>query len=519
VVAGRVADPGAPRDALSADVGSPRRGGLAASALAVKPSSALVHVALLGACAAASLAGGFLVVQAFASSVEPFTLGTVDVEVEPAREGAADVYVPIVDWGVRAEPFDAPLELKLRFQSLDRDAARRALRSGTEAEASLIRLRSDIAALGERALVRAGLLALAGGIGGGFLAGGLIGAARRQRRWMGYGAFAGAAVSLAVVALSLFQVARIDYDAFQRPTFYAHGRELPRLLSLSEQIFTTGENYTESYEQALAGLANLVAFAGRPEGVPEETQGALVASDLHLNSLVLPILEDHGRGKPLFFVGDFTLLGTRYERVLANRVARLGDPVVAVSGNHDSAPFMRALAAGGAVVLTRGGRLRADGSSDGDAVTEVAGLAVAGYDDPLEGRGETIEGRQLELRGEDLDREADAFVAWFESLDERPDVVLVHQHGLAHALLEAQPETPRPELIVLTGHDHEQHVERRGSALLVDGGTVGAGGAFAIGEQPVGFVELQLSEDGLTALDLIEVEPLSGEGRAERLVP
>jgi predicted phosphodiesterase len=485
----------------------------------VRTRGIAARAAAVAVCAALALAGSFVAVRAFASRVESSTLGTVRVEVEPAREGAVDVYIPIVDWGVRAEAFDAPVELKLRFRSLDRDAARRTLRSGTEAKATLASLRRDLAEVGRHSLIRAALVALAGGVGGGLLAGGLVGALRGQQRWIGYGAAAGAVVSAAFAGVALIQVRAIDYDAFERPTFYAQGRELPRLLSLSEPLLAAGESYTESYERALAGLANLVAFASSREGAPADSRSILVASDLHLNTLVLPVLDEYVQDKPVFFVGDFTLLGTSYERRLASDVATLGDLVVAVSGNHDSRPFMLALARAGAVVLTRTGRLQPNGSTDGERVVEVAGLKVAGYDDPLEGRGETVEGRPLELQDDAFDQEAKAFVAWFDRLEEKPDAVLVHQHGLAHALLASLPDNSR-QLIILTGHDHKQHVEKRGRSLLVDGGTVGAGGPFAIGEQAVGFIELRLAASGrVNALDLIEVEPLSGEARAHRVIP
>jgi hypothetical protein len=52
----------------------------------------------------------------------------------------------------------------------------------------------------------------------------------------------------------------------------------------------------------------------------------------------------------------------------------------------------------------------------------------------------------------------------------------------------------------------------------VDGGTVGAGGPFAIGVQTVGLAEVHFSEVGEPlAVDLIEVEPLSGNARASRI--
>jgi hypothetical protein len=52
----------------------------------------------------------------------------------------------------------------------------------------------------------------------------------------------------------------------------------------------------------------------------------------------------------------------------------------------------------------------------------------------------------------------------------------------------------------------------------VDGGTVGAGGPFAIGEQDVGFAEIHLGEDSVArTVDLIEVEPLTGNAQARRV--
>ena len=49
------------------------------------------------------------------------------VDVVPARSGEVDVYVPVVDWGVRAEPYTAPVAVELEFRSLEsRCGSRRA---------------------------------------------------------------------------------------------------------------------------------------------------------------------------------------------------------------------------------------------------------------------------------------------------------------------------------------------------------------------------------------------------------
>ena len=476
----------------------------------------LGYFGLALACAASALAGAYLTVRAFATTVEPFTLGTVSVRAGPAWDGRVDVYVPIVDWGVRASPYEAPIAVELRFRSLNRDEALAALRSGAAAEERLAAIRSELAEVGRRALYRAALLGIAGGVGGGLLGGAVLGAALHRRRWLAFGAGVGLVVSLAFAAIVFGTLRHVEYTAFERPTFYAHGRELPRLLSFSGQLLTAGESYTEGYEQALAGLANLVAFASEGGGAVT-SRSVVVASDLHGNTLVLPVLEEYAQGKTVFLAGDFTLLGTRPESRLVPLISRLGNEIVAVSGNHDSRPFMLDLAAAGVTVLTRDGRLLPNGSTDGEPVFEIEGLVVAGYDDPLEGTSAQFEARPLELTEEQFAAATQQFVAWFQALPKRPDVVLVHQHGLAHALLDAVGEEEDSPLI-LTGHDHEQHLHVGEAGVLVDGGTVGAGGPLAIGVQSVGFAEIHFSEAGEPlAIDLIEVEPLSGNARASRL--
>jgi hypothetical protein len=60
---------------------------------------------------------------------------------------------------------------------------------------------------------------------------------------------------------------------------------------------------------------------------------------------------------------------------------------------------------------------------------------------------------------------------------------------------------------------------RRGAPSSSTGTVGGAGGPFEIGTQAAGFAEIHFS-DGTEAraVDLIEVEPLSGEARASRTV-
>jgi predicted phosphodiesterase len=470
-------------------------------------------------CAAFALAGSVVALEAAAPASREVTLGTVDVNIAPARSGEVDVYVPVVDWGVRAEPYTAPVAVELEFRSLDRNAALAALRSGGSADASLTGLEGELRDAVADGLRKAAAFALLGGLVGGLLGGAVI-AVFTRRRWLLLGPAAGLAVSFAAVALVGAGVSRFDYGALREPTFYAHGEELPRLLEFSERVLAAGQGYDDSYGEAVEGLTHLIAVAGERAEEPALIDRAIVvASDLHSNTLVLPALEGFTGGKPVFLVGDLTQRGTPYETGIVSGLARLGSPVVAVSGNHDSRALMLAAARRGVIVLTRSGRLLADGTTDGEPVTSVAGLRVAGWDDPAESAAGTFEGHLLELKEQALLDAERQFLEWFDALPERPDVVLVHRHGLAHALLARLAAEGGDPVLVLTGHDHRQHVESEGANVLVDGGTVGAGGAFGVAEDPSGFALVHLdAEDRARAVDLVEVEPASGAASAHRIV-
>jgi hypothetical protein len=57
--------------------------------------------------------------------------------------------------------------------------------------------------------------------------------------------------------------------------------------------------------------------------------------------------------------------------------------------------------------------------------------------------------------------------------------------------------------------------------LVVDAGTLGAGGIFGIGQEQAGLAELHLpAGHGIPrAVDLVQVQPFTGAATAERVVP
>ena len=256
----------------------------------------------------------------------------------------------------------------------------------------------------------------------------------------------------------------------------------------------------------------------------------MLASDLHANTLALPVLERYSRGLPLFMPGDFSVNGSRLESELLEGIEQAGRPVVMTSGNHDSQALMRGFAARGAVVLTRRGRLGAGGEATGSAVVSVAGLRVAGFEDPLAFGGEDFpSGVRAGLSftdfedGDERFREAaDTYWRWWQELPERPEVLLVHQAALARDLAAriADAEPGAAALAILTGHTHAQRVDLIGSVTVVDSGSVGAGGPFGAGKDDIGLAVLHFSEGPgrLRSADLASIDPRNGSAQARRVI-
>jgi predicted phosphodiesterase len=288
-----------------------------------------------------------------------------------------------------------------------------------------------------------------------------------------------------------------------------------------------GAGYTSQVQRAIGSFAALVATGGRFTREAPVTHQAILASDLHDNLLALKAVQRQFGSEPIFFPGDFGQTGSTTEtRLIVARFAKFRQPIVAVSGNHDSTLLMRSLAAIGVIVLTDKGRLDKSGRTDGKPVQNVLGWRVAGYQDPLEAKRNPASPSRIfsfaQLRNGDLywAEAQQRLLDWFNGLEEPPDIVMVHENGLAQFLARSlQDQDYQRRLVILTGHDHKQHIDLYRKVMVVDGGTVGAGGVFGASKSPVGFAHLNLGRAGrLISADLVQAQPFTGAAQADRVV-
>lgn len=445
-------------------------------------------------------------------------IGRVSFELRPSLTGTAEAFVPVADWGLRADAFDAPFEIRAELRSLSRPALLRA----AEGDLTVLETTEDDLRDGAQAAVLRGF---AWGTGGAVVI--LVVATLLWRRLRPRWALLAPGLAFVVLggAASLL-AARSSFDAaaFESPTYFAGGNELTRILEIAEE-----ERVTSAYGSTFASILRSISTVLAEQPASEApARDVYLASDLHANALVVEPLSTSIGEDPLILAGDFGQRGNEAEAaLLAPRVAALGKRVVATSGNHDSDRLMRALADEGVTVLGEDGRLDPSGVYEGPSLIDVEGLAVAGFGDPLEWRGEG-DPASRPTTFDDLDDPEAAFeeagadlIAWFDGLPRPPDLVVVHQNALAQHLAEALLERGyERDLVIATGHDHRQHVDRYGDVLVVDGGSVGAGGVFDAGRQPIGFAELHFADQRATLLsvDLVAIEPFSRQAQASRVV-
>ena len=434
--------------------------------------------------------------------------GTVRLSVDPGHAGALDIYVPLVDWGARFHAVKLPARLKIEARTVDSRAIERVASGRVDVGRLRMEARDAIEAYIRRLVLLVAGAALAVGA---LVAFALRGTGRHRLRTALACAAATALVAAAAVALLL-----PPREPVENPDYYANGSEIPVALKVAQDATESAQAIRQDLDDQLLNLARLIS-------IPRERLGAhplprlTIASDLHNNLLALPALERAAGKQPLFFAGDLTTSGIPLEAALTAQVARVGRPFVFVTGNHDSDTLARQLARRGAIVLTERGRLL-PGGRHGDLVVHVGGLRVAGYGDPFERR--RADGYRSPRDPDVTESQQRAFWRWLEPLLGQIDAVMVHSPTLAAiALEELRARPPATPLLVLTGHTHEQELSEAGDLVLLNGGTVGGGGAGNFHEnQPYGLAILTYQSrpafDPLAA-DLVRIAA-DGAATAER---
>jgi predicted phosphodiesterase len=458
----------------------------------------------------ASLFGAYAALDTY-DEERQLSVGQIELSADPGSHGALDLYVPLVDWGVRFEDaIRLPIRLNVDLRTVDRDVVSRVANGGT---LSLQTIRTEARDAIAGYLKKLIGLALLGSLAVGLLVAFAIRHRAGPKLRYTVAACLTTTVGIAVALVVLFPP-RGNID---EPKYYAFGGDIPRALDAVEAAQESTRALDEELDAQLVGLARLVTD---PAGLTPLTDrpSITIASDLHNNFLAEPVLERATGRSPLFFAGDLTDRGSPLEARVVSRISNLGNPFVFVSGNHDSDSLQLDLARRGATVLTEKGQLMPDGSY-GDVIVDVKDLRVAGYGDPFQRRqSENFKDRYQPSPTPEMQ---DAFTSWLMPLIDDVDVVMVHEPALIEPALAILADAPpaRP-LVFVVGHTHQPDLERQAGVTVINGGSVGAGGTGNLTEATnYGLARLIYTTEPTfqpLAADLIEIDPGDGSSSAER---
>jgi hypothetical protein len=147
-----------------------------------------------------------------------------------------------------------------------------------------------------------------------------------------------------------------------------------------------------------------------------------------------------------------------------------------------------------------------------------AGLRVAGYNDPLERRSDE---HYRDHGGTASPEQQAEFQAWFETVRDKVDAIMVHSPQLAQPVFdELRADPPTRPLVFFVGHTHKARLDRIGNVTVINGGTVGGGGAANVEDNsPIGIAAMTYRmepEFSPMAVDLVEIDPGTGSATATR---
>jgi len=468
------------------------------------------HALTVAAVVGATLAAAYLTLNTY-TQTRNLSVGQIQISVDPGHKGALDLYVPLVDWGVRFEDaIRLPIRLHVDLRTVDRGAVAKVANGGS---LDLKDVREEARDAIASYLINLVLITVACAAALGLLVAFAVRHHGSPRLRYTVGAVAATTIAIAA-ALVILLPPRGQID---EPQYYAFGPDIPRALEAVEAAQQSTRQLDQELDAQLVGLARLVT---RPsERTPLTDRPTItIASDLHNNFFALPVLDRTTNNGPLFFAGDLTDRGSPLESRLVSRVVGIGHPFVFVSGNHDSDSLELDLARRGATVLTEQGKLNRDGTH-GDVIQDINGLKVAGYGDPFERRA----GENFKDRYEPTPTPAmtDAFTAWLRPLIGHTDIVMVHEPALIQPAIEILKDDPptRP-LVFIVGHTHKASIERYPGVTIINGGSVGAGGTGNLTELVhMGIARLIFTSEPdfqPLAADLVEIDPGDGSATARR---
>ena len=407
---------------------------------------------------ALALVGALVAVLLFARISAPIGPFDATLAIRPGS-GGAEVAVPPLG-SLAADVFDGPLRLDVQLQRVDQVRAQALADDPVRLAGVVDRVTEDL----RDAVVKLVVITVLTAIAGAALVSWVV---LRRRREPAIAAGLAAALLLGIGGVG---AATWRPEALSTPRYTGLLVNANSLIGSAQDLVARFDAYRASLTDLVANVGSLYStLSALPApGADDETVTLLHVSDIHLNPAGFDLMRqvtDQFEVDGVLDTGDIVDWGSPMENQAFTSVCALDVPYVFIRGNHDSAVTADRMAALPNVTVLD------------DSQVEIAGLSVVGARDPRftpdKSTGDDDAGPEV------LTRSGERLADLAESLDELPDVALVHDPRQAPPLDGLAP-------VVLAGHTHDRDVSEMddGSLLMVQGSTGGAGLRALEGEYP-----------------------------------
>jgi predicted phosphodiesterase len=407
---------------------------------------------------ALALVGALVAVLLFARISAPIGPFDATLSIRPGS-GGAEVAVPPLG-SLAADVFDGPLRLDVELQRVDQARAEALANDPVRLAGVVDRVTEDL----HDAVVKLVVITVLAALAGAALVSWVV-----LRRWREPAIAAGMTGAL-LLGIGGVGVGTWRPEALSTPTYTGLLVNANSLIGSAQDLVARFDAYRASLTDLVANVGSLYSTLSAlpPPSADDDTVTLLHVSDIHLNPAGFDLVRQVAgqfQVDGVLDTGDIVDWGSPAENQAFSSVGALDVPYVFIRGNHDSAVTADRMAALPNVTVLD------------DSQVEIAGLSVVGARDPRftpdKSTGDDDAGPEV------LTRSGERLADLVESLDEPPDVALVHDPRQALPLDGLAP-------VVLAGHTHDREVSELddGTLLMVQGSTGGAGLRGLQGEYP-----------------------------------
>lgn len=446
-----------------------------------------------------ALLGAFLFVYLFGAATYDLDGLRLSISTNPAPAGKTIIDLPPFG-SVSAVTHDIPLEFIVKLDYIGTELAQSILTNSSDSPDEIINdLRLSIPNIIKPFALRQILLAALGAALGVWLIW------RSRFSVVISSALLGSLVITIILGLG---VQNYDIKAFKEPEYNGVLAIAPNIIPEPDKLLDRLDMIQHQTRKVAGNIQTLftnvngLSMLANPEE-DNEIKKVLLVGDLHSNPIGVEFLKSLAHNFKVDVIvdtGDLTDFGNPLETKMTEGLLQIDIPYIFVPGNHDTPETISFVK-----------EMKNSRVLEGKTLT-IKGITFKGNGDPLSTSKEVTVADRKEWEAM-LNQQVKDLLSDEDKEEQKPDIVVVHNHEAAQKLLKHYP-------LVVHGHTHELSIVTNGDKIKINPGTAGAAGVRGLySDTPIPYSAVILyikPGERPVAADQIKYDPLADRFFLER---